>query len=156
MKIIALLLFAIASGSCGAQQQQVHADGQKDKGSSACDDSQAKCVIVICSGMFRATDLINPNGKEYIVPDAKYYTGPRAGFGAVEVAGPLPGNGKITVSYDSNFQGQGEVLTISKDNPDGTTISAMSNSQSPSGALIWGRSQGSAKNTWEIYCKKAL
>ena len=52
--------------------------------------------------------------------------------------------------------GQGEVLTVSKDNADGTTSSAMSNNQRPSRALIWGKSQGTAENTWEICCKKPL
>jgi hypothetical protein len=60
----------------------------------------------------------------------------------------------LTVKHRS--VGQGEALTISKDNPDGTTISAMSNGQSPNGALISGKSQGAAENTWEVCCKKRL
>ena len=150
MKIIALLL-AFASGSCWAQQQQVHADGQKNTG-IVCNDTEPKCVIVKCLGLFRATDLIDPDGKEYIVPDSSYPVAP--GFGAIQVALlPPPQHGNITVTYYSDFQGQGEALVISKVSLDGT-ISAMSNSQSPSGALTWGASQGTAKSTWEIYCKR--
>ena len=152
MKIIALLL-AFASGSCWAQQQQVNANGQKNTGSIVCNDTEPKCVIVKCFGLFRATDLIDPDGKEYIAPDSSYPVAP--GFGAVQVALlPPPQHGNVTVTYYSDFQGQGEVLTVSKDSLEGGAISAMSSGQNPSRALIWGASQGTDKSTWEIYCKR--
>jgi hypothetical protein len=69
---------------------------------------------------------------------------------AVNLPSVLGGGGKIVVSYYSNFHGQGEVLTISKRQPGVTKISPMSNNQRPSGAPIWGKSQGSGKRpaTW--------
>jgi hypothetical protein len=154
MKILALLILAFAYENCWAQQQNVPPIDHSHK-NPLCSSPSANCVIVTCFGIFRAKDLIDPNGKQYIVPDASRY--PTAGgFGGIQIAGPLPGNHKILLTYSSNFEGKGEVLAISKDNLDGTTFTAMSNAQNPSAALTWGASQGTPESTWEIYCKKEL
>ena len=74
---------------------------------------------------------------------------------AFQVAGPLFLGG-IVVSYYSNSHGQGRSRDHIERQPGRTTISAMSTHQSPSVALVWGKSPGIAESAWEIYCKKPL
>jgi hypothetical protein len=67
------------------------------------------------------------------------------------VTGPLPDCGKIVVNYQSNFDSQRKVLTISQ--PGGTTISAMSNNHGPSGRLSGENHKYSRERAWEMYCR---
>jgi hypothetical protein len=68
------------------------------------------------------------------------------------VTGPLPGCGKIVVNYQSNFDSQRKVLTISKDNP-AVSRSPLCRIITVRVAAYRGKITSTAENTWEMYCR---
>jgi hypothetical protein len=68
------------------------------------------------------------------------------------VAGPLTGRGKIVVNYQSSFDSQRKVLTISKDNP-AVPRSPLRRIITVRVGAYRGKITSTTENTWEMYCR---